>query len=180
MIVIQVPDEEYDEEKIIQMLQSIQVNHLERSLTPHHCFKELLMSDSLKSFGLLVLRIGIGCFMLVHGIAKVQGYAEMSEAFPDPLGMGSELSLIAAIGAEVGCSILLILGLFARVACLPLGFTMVIAHFLVHATDEWKIKELSAVFLLVYVSLFFTGPGCFSMDKLLFGKKKDAEVDQSK
>ncbi|TWU46764.1 hypothetical protein Poly59_57370 [Rubripirellula reticaptiva] len=35
----------------------------------------------------------------------------MAVVFLDPIGIGNRLSLILAIGAEVGCSVLLIAGL---------------------------------------------------------------------
>ena len=120
--------------------------------------------------GLFVLRVAIGVFMLVHGIQKLTGFSEMADKFPDPIGMGSQLSLIMAIGAEVGCSILLILGLGTRLAVIPLAFTMIVALFVVHAADPWKVKELAAIFLAVYAVLFITGPGAWSLDKKLFGK----------
>ena len=128
--------------------------------------------DKTTSVGLLVLRVGIGLLMLVHGLAKLNGFSEMSGKFPDPLGMGSQLSLILAIGAEVGCSILLIIGLASRFAAIPLAFTMIVALFVVHGADPWKMKELAAVYLLVYLSLMLTGPGQFSVDHLLTSRKK--------
>ena len=81
------------------------------------------------SVGLLILRVGIGAMMLVHGLAKLNGFNEMSDSFPDPLGIGSQLSLILAIGAEVGCSILLIVGFASRLAAIPLAFTMIVDRF---------------------------------------------------
>lgn len=109
------------------------------------------------SIGLFVLRVGIGCLMQVHGLQKLMGFCAMSGGFPDPIGLGSQLSLSMAIGAEVGCSVLLILGLGTRLAVVPLAFTMLVALFLVHADDPWKVKELAGVYLLVYTSLLLTG-----------------------
>lgn len=131
------------------------------------------------SIGLLALRVGIGCLMLVHGIQKVMGFSEMSGAFPDPIGIGSQLSLIMAIGAEVGCSVLLILGLGTRLAVVPLAFTMLVALFVVHAEDPWKVKELAAIYLLVYISLLLTGPGQFSLDHCWLSKRKQNEASES-
>ena len=127
--------------------------------------------ENLTSAGLLVLRAGIGCLMLVHGIAKIRGYSDMVDEFPDPIGLGSQLSLILAIGAEAGCSLLLIAGLATRLAAIPLAFTMGVALFFVHAEDPWNVKELAAVFLLVYVSLMLLGPGRFSVDHILWTKR---------
>lgn len=127
--------------------------------------------ETCTSVGLLGLRVGIGLMMLVHGVQKVQGFSAMSEAFPDPIGLGSQLSLILAIGAEVGASLLLIVGLGTRLAAVPLAFTMFVALFIVHAEDGWRVKELAAVYLLVYVSLMLTGPGRFSLDHLWSSKR---------
>ena len=132
--------------------------------------KLLLGSPKQIDAGLLVLRVAIGCFMLVHGIQKVMGFAEMADKFPDPIGMGNQLSLIMAIGAEVGCSVLLILGLGTRLAAIPLAFTMIVALFVVHASDPWKVKELAAIFLAVYVSLVLTGGGRYSLDHCIWQK----------
>lgn len=132
--------------------------------------------ENVTSAGLLVLRVGIGSLMLMHGIQKIQGFSELSGGFPDPIGLGSSLSLILAIAAEVGASILLILGAAARIAVIPLAFTMLVALFVVHAEDPWKVKELAATYLLVYASLLLTGPGRFSLDHLWWSKRsKDAD-----
>jgi len=124
------------------------------------------------SIGLLLLRVGIGCLMLVHGIAKVNGFGDLGAEFPDPIGVGSRLSLMLAIAAEVGCSILLILGLFTRLAAIPLAFTMIVAFFVVHRQDPWEAKELAGTYLVVYLSLILTGPGIFSLDHLWRGRRK--------
>lgn len=127
--------------------------------------------EYLTSTGLLVLRVGIGALMLVHGIAKIRGFSEMSTAFPDPIGLGSQLSLIMAIGAEVGCSLLLIFGFASRLATIPLAFTMLVALIVVHSADPWQVKELAAAYLLVYASLLLTGPGRISLDHLLWSRR---------
>lgn len=124
--------------------------------------------------GLLLLRVGIGAFMMVHGIQKIIGFNDAAGGFPDPLGVGNQLSLIMAIGAEAGCSALLILGLFTRVAAIPLAFTMIIACFVVHGGDPWKVKELAAIYLFVYVVVIVAGPGRLSLDQRFFGKKNVA------
>lgn len=132
--------------------------------------------ECVTSTGLLLLRIGIGCLMLVHGIAKIQAFSELSVAFPDPIGLGSRPSLILAIAAEVGCSILLIVGFASRLAAIPLAFTMLVALLLVHSEDPWKVKELAATYLLIYVSLLLTGPGRFSLDHLWWTTRSERDL----
>ena len=65
--------------------------------------------------GIALLRISIPTLMLVnHGLGKLQRYEKISTKFPDPLGIGSPLSLILVIFAEVFCSLLVALGLGTR------------------------------------------------------------------
>ncbi len=132
----------------------------------------LLATEKQISVGLFLLRVSFGCFMLVHGIQKVMGFSAMDGSFPDPIGLGSTPSLILAIGSELGCSVLVILGLGTRFAVLPLAFTMIVALFVVHGGDPWKMKELAAIYLAVYIVLFVTGPGELSLDNKLFGRKR--------
>lgn len=116
------------------------------------------------SLGLLALRLGFGSLMLTHGIPKLMAYSTLSSQFPDPIGVGSQLSLLLAIGAEVGCSLLLILGLFTRLATLPLIITMLVAALIVHGADPLAKKEAALTFLISYVTLLLTGPGRYALD----------------
>lgn len=131
------------------------------------------------SLGLLLLRVSFGLFMLLgHGLTKWQGYAEAVGGFPDPLNIGSKYSLIAAIAVEVGCSVLLILGLGTRLAALPLAFTMFIAFAVFHGSDVWQKKELAAVYFAAYIAIFLLGPGRFSLDHLFWGgEREEFELD---
>ncbi|TWU24478.1 DoxX family protein [Bythopirellula polymerisocia] len=136
--------------------------------------------ETLNSIGLLTLRVSFGLFMLVHGWQKLMGFKEMADNFADPIGMGSRLSLISAIGAEVGCSLLLIIGFGTRFAASPLAFTMIVACFVVHGADPWQRKELAAAYLAVYAALIFTGGGRFSLDHLIWGGRKQANKIEGK
>lgn len=122
--------------------------------------------------GLLVLRIAFGLMMMVHGLQKLQKFSEYSGFFPDPFGLGSTASLSLAIFAELGCSILLLLGLFTPLALVALIITMLVAIFFAHANDPWEKKELAAAYLSAYLTLFLTGPGRYSLDHLIFHKRK--------
>ena len=136
-------------------------------------------SSTSTSLGLLVLRVSMGALMLVHGIPKLMGYGEMSQAFLDPIGLGSQLTLILAIFAEVGCAVLLILGIGTRLAAIPLATTMLVAWFVVHIEDPWVKQEPPALFLFGFVTLILTGAGKFSLDAL-FSKSRSVEESVSK
>lgn len=117
---------------------------------------------------LLFLRIAIAAMMLTHGIPKLQGVLAGGELkFGDPIGIGVAPSLYLTIFAEVGCSALLILGLGTRLALIPLIITMLVAAFIVHAPDDFGTKEMSLLYLVVFIFLLFTGPGKYSIDSLI-------------
>jgi putative oxidoreductase len=127
----------------------------------------------LRAVGLLVLRVGVGAFMIyAHGWSKLIGFSEASDSFADPFGLGSMPSLVLAIFAEVFCSALLVLGLFTRFAAIPLIATMSVAAFIVHADDPFGDRELALVYLVAYVALLLTGPGELSLDRVLLRKKR--------
>lgn len=128
-------------------------------------------NDTIQSSGLLLLRVGVSIFMIVlHGWPKLSNYLQGSTNFSDPIGLGSELSLILAIFAEVLCSLLLMLGLFTRFAVIPLAFTMIVAAFIFNAGHELIVKETGILYLIVYLFFLLTGPGKYSFDYYLINK----------
>jgi putative oxidoreductase len=130
-------------------------------------------SDS-ANFALLVLRLWIGFEMLlVHGLDKFQNFNQTAPHFPDPFGIGHTASLALSVFAEFFVSILIILGLLTRWSALVLIINMTVAFIGVHkaALSGQGSGELAFLYLMAYVVLFLAGPGRFSADKLLFGKK---------
>lgn len=127
--------------------------------------------QTLSDVGLLLLRVGFGAAMLFgHGWGKLLAFGERAESFPDPLGVGNQLSMVLAISAEVCCSLLLILGLATRAVAVPLIVTMLVAALIVHGDDPWKKKEMAVLYLIPYLTFVLTGPGRFSLDALIAKK----------
>jgi putative oxidoreductase len=75
--------------------------------------------------------------------------------------------------AEVGCSLLIMLGFKTRWATIPLVITMLVAAFYAHAADPFGKKELSLLFFTLFLSILISGGGRFSLDGLIRGKKKN-------
>ena len=131
-------------------------------------FKKLLDNQPFSmDLSLLILRVCMGAFMLTHGWPKLANFNKRVETFRDPIGLGSELSLILTIFSEFFCSILLILRVYTRLALIPLIITMSVIAFVVHGTDSFGEKEKALLFLVAYVALFLSGPGKFSLDNRL-------------
>jgi putative oxidoreductase len=128
-------------------------------------FKRLLTARPYSiDVALLILRLGAGGFMITHGWPKVINFNERLSTFRDPIGLGSEVSLTLIVFAEVFCSLFLIFGLYTRLALIPLIIAMTVVAFVVHGDDPFGTKEKALLFLVAYLSLFFAGPGKYSID----------------
>jgi putative oxidoreductase len=137
------------------------------------------------SIGLLILRLGIGGYLITHGWGKLQMLlAGGAEKFGDPIGLGSTLSLALVTTSEFLCALLIILGLATRLAAVPVVISMAVAAFVIHAGDPWTMeaaanaffsgasktwfsKEPALLYLIPFLSLVFTGGGKISLDGLI-------------
>ena len=123
------------------------------------------MREKQKDIGLLFVRVSIGSLMLFgHGLQKLLSFSEKAAHFPDPLGVGSTLSLGLVVFAEFFCSLALIFGFFTRYAVIPLIITMLMAIFVIHADDPWGKQEFGTIYLTTYLTLFLAGGGKYSID----------------
>lgn len=129
-----------------------------------------------KDIILLAVRVFVGFAMLSHGYPKLQMLLAGGKIeFFDFLGMGPLVTLILTVLAEFVCSILLILGLFTRVSLGFLIFTMVIAGFVVHGADPFEKREMSLIYLSVYLLLMIIGAGKVSVDHLIERRKRASD-----
>ena len=105
--------------------------------------------------------------LLRHGWPKLAEFSETMGSFPDPLGVGSTMSLSLAVLGEVFCSGFIALGLGTRAAAVPFLVTMLVAAFVVHADDPWARKEMALVYAAPALTLLLTGGGRLSLDHLI-------------
>ena len=117
--------------------------------------------------GLLLLRVGVGILMAHHGYDKLVHFSEYQSKFMNFLGLGTSVSLGLAVFAEFFCSLLLIIGLFTRLACIPLIILTCVIIFKVSDSDIFGKAETATLFLIPYLTLLFTGPGKVSVDALI-------------
>ncbi len=133
-------------------------------------------SSLLKDIILLAVRVFVGFAMLSHGYPKLQMLLAGGKIeFFDFLGMGPQITLILTVLAEFVCSILLILGLFTRVSLGFLTFTMIIAGFVVHGADPFEKREMSLIYLSVYLLLMVMGAGKVSVDHMIERRKRASD-----
>ncbi|AZA50431.1 DoxX family protein [Chryseobacterium carnipullorum] len=129
-----------------------------------------------KDIILFVVRVFIGFAMLSHGFPKLQMLLEGGKIeFFDFIGLGPLVSLVLTVIAEFVCSILLILGLFTRISLGFLIFTMIIAAFVVHGADPFEKREMSLIYLSVYLLLMAFGAGKVSVDHMIEKRKRASD-----
>ncbi len=118
--------------------------------------------------GLFLLRIATGGGMFyLHGLSKWMDFNQKAASFPDPLGIGSTLSLILVIFAEAVCSLAVLLGFWVRWTAIPPLITMVVAAFVIHAGDPLPKKELALIYGLSFAAVALLGSGRFSLDRYI-------------
>jgi putative oxidoreductase len=121
--------------------------------------------DTGASLGLLALRVGAGAMLIYgHGWAKLANFAARSHRFSDPLHVGAPWSLVLAISAEVGCALLVMLGLWTRFSVIPLLILFGVITFIVQGGEPFGDRELGALYGVVYLAIALLGPGRYSID----------------
>lgn len=119
--------------------------------------------------GKLVLRLGLGVFVLLHGIAKIQNGLGGVESMLSARGLPPELALGAYIG-EVLAPALIILGVFTRLGGVLIAVNMLFAVGLAHMGQltaftpqgGWAL-ELQGMFLIAAFAVALLGAGRFSL-----------------
>lgn len=116
--------------------------------------------------GLLILRT-CAAFMLLHGWPKFLEFSEGSKDWPDPFHVGVATSYALTVFAELFCTLFLVIGLFTRAALIPLIILMLVIVFDIHGDEPFADREHGLMYLLLYIALLFTGPGNYSIDRLI-------------
>lgn len=120
------------------------------------------------SIAMLILRIGSGMLILVnHGLDKLIHFGDKANRFADPFDIGSTTSLALVVFAEFFCAAFIILGLFTRLATIPLIIAMSVALFVANKGAIFGKGELPALFLVCFIAILILGAGRISLDKFI-------------
>lgn len=124
-----------------------------------------------KSTALLIMRLGLGVMMILHGYPKLAGgpgtWAKLGNAMGN-LGVSAFPAFWGFMGglSETLGGLFLILGLFFRPSCIFLLFTMIVAAMSHFAGGDGIMDASHAIELaFVFAGLFILGPGKYSVDK---------------
>lgn len=127
------------------------------------------------SLGILLVRIIIGVLMAFYGYHKLINFETMAASDfwakeVSFLGMSGKAPLALTIFAEFFCSLLLIIGLFTRLALIPLLicmgyiFACVYKFEVFYTGDNGTETNKAFVYFIIYLSIYLTGPGNYSLD----------------
>ena len=120
------------------------------------------------NISMLLIRVLFGSAMIInHGLPKIMSFAERADKFYDPFHIGHKWSLLLVIFAEVFCSFFVIIGLFTRIAAVPLIIAMAVAAFMANGGQPFSDQEAALTFLIAFLSLLIVGPGRFSVDGMI-------------
>lgn len=126
-----------------------------------------MRSDDLSK---LVLRLTLGILLLMHGIFKVQHGIGPIIGMVSSAGLPSFIAYGVYIG-ELIAPILLIIGLYSRLAAVAVIINMLVAITLVHSGQLGMLTangglrlEAQYFFLFTAVAVFLGGAGRFSMN----------------
>jgi putative oxidoreductase len=132
------------------------------------------------SVGLLVLRLVVGAAFIIHGWGKIQmATTWMNAWFPAP---PPPYVQAAAAVAEFGGGIAWVIGFLTPLFSVMIACTMATAIAIQHwphgdpfvNTQGGASFELAAAYFAVAVCLLLVGPGQFSLDYCLFGRRRSA------
>lgn len=119
------------------------------------------------SIALLLIRVSTGGLLLFHGIAKLVHGHDFIRAMLAEKGLPGFLWLGVPL-TEVIAPILLLLGVFTRMAGVGITVLMLITIFLAHMPNAFSITdtgglevELNLLYLSGALALVFAGPGKF-------------------
>lgn len=130
------------------------------------------------SLFLLALRVFFGIMLILHGLDKMVNYTELCFTFPDPMGIGKELSLALVIFGELCCSIAFVFGFLYRLSMIPMIIVMGTAFLYVHGGNI-NHGELAFVYLITFILMYCAGPGKYSIDAMIYKRMQKAEQPQN-
>jgi putative oxidoreductase len=130
--------------------------------------------DSLQPIGVLALRLVLGAVMVAHGYPKVFGGLSHHVESVAHIGLPGWLAYFSA-AAEFAGGLLLIAGLFTRLAAMAVCINMLVAVFGVHFKNGFLGQgnyQFPLALAAMAFAVIFSGAGVISLDHALRGKAK--------
>ena len=125
-------------------------------------------TDTSFNIAAFLLRVVFGSLIFMqHGLPKIQNFGELQSVFDDPFGISHQGSLLLVIFAEVFCAMFVVIGLFTRLAVIPLVIAMAVVVFMSKQGQPLRNLEMPLLFLSAFLAILFMGSGKYSADGAL-------------
>ncbi len=131
---------------------------------------KLTIEGRFYNLGLFILRIGLGIMLIFHGLPKLLGGPDKWESVGQAIQYVGIDSLPVFFGfmsalAETFGGLFLILGLYFLPALIIIVLNLLVAIAFEFGTGDGLSGATEAIeLLIVFIALFFMGPGRFSVD----------------
>jgi putative oxidoreductase len=135
----------------------------------HPFFNEEDDMQNADDFGKLLLRVVLGVLILLHGVSKIAAGPDFVIQTATSAGLPAAIGYLVYLG-EVVAPVLLIFGIWSRIAALIIAGNMLFAVYLVHMKQIFTLNdqggwalELQGMFLVSALALVCLGAGRFSI-----------------
>ena len=124
--------------------------------------------NNLQPWGALFLRLALGLSMIVHGYQKIETHSALHHYihYIVDLGLPYWLGYVSAF-TEFAGGILVVLGLFTRLASGLIAINMLVALFLVGIHQGFGTYNYVAGLAAIALMLCFYGAGALALDRRL-------------
>jgi len=122
-----------------------------------------------EDLGRLVLRVTLALLLLFHGISKLFGGVGFITGMLGKMGLPEAIGYLVYVG-EVLAPLLILVGVWTRLAALIVAGNMVVAILLVHTREFFTMTgsggwalELQGMYLFAAIALALLGAGRYSI-----------------
>ena len=125
--------------------------------------------SSSDDLGKLILRVALAALILFHGISKLMGGVDFIAGMVTKVGLPPAFAYLVYVG-EVVAPLMILLGVWTRIAASVIAVNMIVAVLLVHTgefftlskTGGWTM-ELQAMFFVAAIVIALQGAGRYSV-----------------
>lgn len=133
----------------------------------HH--SNAALDTSREDLGRLLLRVALAVLLLFHGVSKLMGGIGFITGMLEKAGLPAGLGYLVYVG-EVVAPLLILFGVWTRLAAIIIAGNMIVAVLLVHTkqfftmsdTGGWAL-ELQGMYFFAALALALLGAGRYSI-----------------
>jgi putative oxidoreductase len=127
------------------------------------------LDTSREDLGRLILRVTLAVLLLFHGVSKLMGGVGFITGMLEKMGLPAGIGYLVYVG-EVIAPLLILFGVWTRLAALIVAGNMIVAVLLVHTkqfltmseTGGWAL-ELQGMYFFAAIALALLGAGRYSV-----------------